>query len=179
MWRRWKNWRAVSTCPRFRPSISRVYGNSTLGASRANARRLGDFQPRVLSMSLLCKPVLAPSPPWGEARWGAALCAGEPLGDKTPGSSPLHPPPAGGGHGHTEILSQREPYRGTIGRVICDGYWTWCRMVCNAGFRSLSSATRFPVLGLRSKRGKLLLAISTLMRCPALKTLLVAQRSSV
>src|SRR5712691_864367 len=70
-------------------------------------------------------------------------------------------------------------YLGTMGSVIWEGYCALCRMVCNAGLSSASSAIRRPVLGFRSKRGKLLLEISTLIRCPALKTLLVAHRSIV
>src|SRR4030095_10099547 len=71
------------------------------------------------------------------------------------------------------------PYRGTMGSVIWEGYCELCRMVCNAGLSSASSATRLPVLVLRSKRGKLLLETHTLIRLLALKTLLVAHRSIV
>jgi hypothetical protein len=66
-----------------------------------------------------------------------------------------------------------------MGNVRWEGYCELCRMVCNAGLSSASSAIRFPVLVFRSKRGKLLLDTSTLIRCPALKTLLVAHRSIV
>ena len=52
-------------------------------------------------------------------------------------------------------------YRGTIGRVMCDGYWELCNTVCIAGLNSVSSAIVLPVLVFRSKRGKLLLEIST------------------
>src|SRR5215831_9585955 len=66
-----------------------------------------------------------------------------------------------------------------MGSVIWEGYCALCRMVCKAGLSSASSATRLPVLVLRSKRGTWLLETSTLIRCPALKTLLVAHRSIV
>src|SRR2546427_11739730 len=71
------------------------------------------------------------------------------------------------------------PYRGTMGSAIWEGYGALCKIVCNAGLSSAGSAIRFPVLGFRSKRGKLLLDTSILIRCPALKTLLVAHRSIV
>src|SRR5438445_13144831 len=95
---------------------------------------------------------------------------------------PSPPPDKGGGLGPYAWLryaSPRPPYLGTMGSVMWEGYCALCRMVCNAGLSSVPSAIRFPVLGFRSKRGKLLLETSTLIRCPALKTLLVVHRSIV
>src|ERR1043166_7118869 len=54
--------------------------------------------------------------------------------------------------------------RGIIGSVTCEGYVpSWC-IVWMAGSSSVSVASAPPVLGLRSKRGKLLLEISRRMR---------------
>src|SRR5260370_25127827 len=66
---------------------------------------------------------------------------------------------------------------GTTGSSTCDGSALPWYTVCSAGFRTVSSTSARPVLGLRSKRGKLLLEISRRMRWPGRKTLLVTPAS--
>ena len=57
--------------------------------------------------------------------------------------------------------------RGTTGRISRDGCCASCRIACAARRTAPSSPNTPPVLGLRSKRGKLLLEISSRMRWPA------------
>ena len=64
-----------------------------------------------------------------------------------------------------------------MGRVTKEGCWASCRIVCNATLKLASWAMILPALVLRSKRGELLLEISSRILCPALKTLLVTHRS--
>src|SRR5450631_4525204 len=68
---------------------------------------------------------------------------------------------------------------GTTGRTRAEGCAASCRMVLVALAHLAEVAAGSPVFRLRSKRGKLLLEISRRRRCPARKTLLVAQRSIV
>jgi hypothetical protein len=57
--------------------------------------------------------------------------------------------------------------RGTIASTIREGRSRSWNTVCSARRSSALSPKAAPVFGLRSKRGKLLLEISTRMRCPA------------
>jgi hypothetical protein len=66
---------------------------------------------------------------------------------------------------------------GMIGRMRREGYSRLCLTVCFAEMKFTSDAILFPVFGLRSKRGKLLLEISSLMRCPVKNTMLVGRES--
>src|SRR5262249_54284251 len=68
---------------------------------------------------------------------------------------------------------------GTIGRIRADGCSVSCRIVFTAGTKRFACAESSPVFGFLSKRGKLLLLISTLTRWPRRKTFEVDQRSIV
>src|SRR5206468_8003002 len=71
------------------------------------------------------------------------------------------------------------PYFGTTGRRRYEAMSSWWNIVCCAGTPFFPSPNGSPVLRFRSKRGKLLELISSRIRCPGRKTLLVAHKSMV
>src|SRR5947207_10253053 len=70
-------------------------------------------------------------------------------------------------------------FAGITGSTRAEGCCASCRMVLLALTKVCANLMSSPVLKLRSKRGKLLLEISTRSEWPRKNTLLVAQRSSV
>ena len=80
------------------------------------------------------------------------------------------------GPGLDELAAPRHG-RGTTGRISAEGCAASWYTVCWALTRRVDADRGSPVFGLRSKRGKLLLETYRRRRWPALKTLLVAQRS--
>ncbi len=79
----------------------------------------------------------------------------------------------------SERVSSQRRRAGASGSTMCDGYaalW-WIVLSAVTTRRFLPSGS--PVFGLASKRGKLLLEMSTRMRCPFLNTFAVGKGSIV